>query len=164
MKPSDISQSASFNRRQFIKTSGIGLAGAAMTAGFPNIITSHAAPDDPIRIGIIGCGGRGTGAALDALKAATDSIYPEAQGYHTEDAKEGAVATAKNVSIMALADVFPDRLQRCRDQIKKVGIEVADEYCFTGFDAYKKLLAIPEINYVMLATPRTSVPSTSGPR
>lgn len=145
--------SPALNRRRFIRNSGIGLAGAAMTAGFPNIITARAAPDDPIRIGVIGCGGRGTGAALDALKAATDSIYPAAAGYHTEDAKEGAVAMAKNVSIMALADVFPDRLQRCREQIKKVGIEVAEEYCFTGFDAYQKLLAIPEINYVMLATP-----------
>jgi predicted dehydrogenase len=147
---------ASFNefvsRRKFIKKSGIGLATTAMAMHAPSIITAHAAPDDPIRIGLVGCGGRGTGAALDAVNAATNVIYPDS-GYHTEDAKEGARATAKNVEIVALADVFEDRLKACNQQLKKVGIDVPDENHFTGFDAYRELLKIPEINYVILATP-----------
>lgn len=140
------------SRRQFIKKSGIGVATTAAMMNAPFIITSHAAPDAPINIGLIGCGGRGTGAALDAVNAATNSIYPDS-GYHTENAQEGALAAAKNVNIVAMADVFEDRLQASRQQIHKVGLNVKEENCFVGFDAYKKLLAIPEINYVILATP-----------
>jgi predicted dehydrogenase len=139
------------NRRQFLKTSALAAAGtAALNAPF--VRTVHAAPDDPIRIGVIGCGGRGTGAIADALGAATDVIYPQA-GYHTEDIAANAKIIAKNVSVTALADVFPDRLKRCRDQLKALNINLGDEYCFTGFDAYRKLLAVKEINYVILATP-----------
>jgi predicted dehydrogenase len=133
--------------RKFLKTLG---ATTALVA--PQIITSHAAPDDPIRIGVIGCGGRGTGAALDALGAATNVIYPK-EGYHTEDVKEGAVAAEKGIKIVALADVFPDRLERCRAQLKKLNMELPDDHCFVGFDGYKKLLELPDVNYVILATP-----------
>jgi predicted dehydrogenase len=118
----------------------------------PNIITAHAAPDQQINIGLVGCGGRGTGAALDAVHAATNSIYPDS-GYHTENAVEGATATQENVRIVAMADALEDRLISSREQFHKVGMDVKDEYCFVGFDAYKKLLEIPEINYVILATP-----------
>ena len=142
----------SLNRRQFVKTSGLGITGATLGLHFPNIITARAKPDAPINIGVIGCGGRGTGAALDAVNAATDVIYP-ATGYHTENAAAGAKATAENIKIMALADLFADRLQNCRDQLNKVGMPVKNEFCFSGFDAYKKLLEIPEINYVILAEP-----------
>jgi predicted dehydrogenase len=140
------------NRRQFVKKSSIGIAGAAMAMHIPNIITARAKPDAPINIGVIGCGGRGTGAALDALNAATHVIYPEL-GFHTENAAEGAKATAKNINVIALADLFPDRLQNCKMQLEKVGRPVKKELCFSGFDAYKKLLEIPEINYVILAEP-----------
>ena len=142
----------SVSRRQFIKKSGIGVATTAAVINAPFIITSHAAPDDPINLGLVGCGGRGTGAALDAVNAATNSIYPES-GYHTENAQDGASAAAKNVRIVAMADVFEDRLLASKQQFQKVGIEVKKENCFIGFDAYKKLLEIPEINYVILATP-----------
>lgn len=144
--------SDSVSRRNFIKKTGIGVATTAAVFNVPYIMTAHAAPDAPINIGLIGCGGRGTGAALDAVNAATNVIYPDS-GYHTEDAKEGAKAAAANVKIMAMADVFDDRLKSSRNQLQKVGLEVKDEYCFVGFDAYKKLLEIPEINYVILATP-----------
>ena len=139
-------------RRKFVKKSGIGLAATAVAMNAPYIITAHAAPDDPIKIGLIGCGGRGTGAVLDAVNAATNVIYPDS-GYHTEDAKEGAIATAKNVEIVALADVFEDRLSACQQQLKKVGITVPKENCFTGFEGYKDVINIAEINYVILATP-----------
>src|SRR6185436_9202428 len=48
---------------------------------------------------------------------------------------------------------FPDRMASCRANLGKLGVNIPAENCFTGFDAYKKLLAIPEINYVILATP-----------
>ncbi len=144
--PSDVS------RRQFLENSSLAVAGAAATMQFPFVLTSHAAPDDPIRIGVIGCGGRGTGAVLDALGAATKVIYPQA-GYHTEDVAQSAPFEMKNIKVVALADVFADRLNTCRQQLKKLGISIGDESCFVGFDAYQKLLAVSEINYVILATP-----------
>lgn len=149
MKNSDKSN---VSRRQFIKKTGLGVATTTVAINAPFIITAHAAPDDPINIGLIGCGGRGTGATLDAVNAATNSIYPDS-GYHTENATEGSKIGAKNVQIMAMADVFEDRLLASRQQFQKVGMEVKKENCFVGFDAYKKLLEIPEINYVILATP-----------
>ena len=140
------------SRRQFIKKSGLQVAGTTMAINMPYIVTAHAAPDQQINIGLVGCGGRGTGAALDAVHAATNSIYPDS-GYHTENAIEGSKATQKNVKIVAMADVFDDRLKSSREQFQKVGMNVKDDNCFIGFDAYKKLLEIPEINYVILATP-----------
>jgi len=147
-----IDSSASVSRRRFLKHSSLAAAGTAALAQFPFVVTSHAAPDDPIRIGLIGCGGRGTGAVADALGAATDVNYPQA-GYHTENIKANATAASKNVEVIALADVFPDRLTSCRQQLQKLNMNVADERCFVGFDAYKKLLGVPEVNYVIMATP-----------
>ena len=140
------------SRRQFIKKSGIGVATTTVALNAPFIISAHAAPDEPINIGLIGCGGRGTGAALDAVNAATKVIYPDS-GYHTENAAEGTKFSAKNIQIMAMADVFEDRLVSSRHELEKVGMSVKKENCFVGFDAYQKLLEIPEINYVILATP-----------
>src|SRR5579859_5526610 len=139
-------------RRQFLKHSSLAAAGVAALSQAPFVITAHAAPDDPIRIGLIGCGGRGTGAVADALGAATDVNYPQA-GYHTENIKANASTSSKNVKVVALADVFADRLNSCREQLSKLNLTIANEMCFVGFDAYKQLLAVPEINYVILATP-----------
>jgi predicted dehydrogenase len=148
----NLDESSTVSRRQFLRNSSLAVASAAAVSNLPFIFTSHAAPDDPIRIGLIGCGGRGTGAVLDALGAATKVIYPDA-GYHTESVEEGAVVKRKDLQVVALCDVFPDRLNTCRGQLAKLGISISDEKCFTGFDGYKKLLAVPEINYVILATP-----------
>ncbi len=145
-------QDLSVSRRRFLKDSSLAAAGAAALAQVPFVITSHAAPDDPIRIGLVGCGGRGTGAAADALGAATDVNYPQA-GYHTENIKTNAAAASRNVKIVALADVFADRLNSCREQLQKLSLSIPDDRCFVGFDAYQKLLAVPEVNYVILATP-----------
>ena len=140
------------SRRHFLRHSSLALAGAAAVSQLPFAITSHAAPDDPIRIGVIGCGGRGTGAVLNALGASTNVHYPGA-GYHTEDVQKGARITTKGVQVVALADLFPDRLNRCRQNLQALGNQVEDDHCFIGFDAYQKLLAVPEVNYVILATP-----------
>ena len=137
-------------RREFLKTSSLAVAGAA-AAQFPFVRTARAAADIEIKIGLIGCGGRGTGAVLNALGAATNVIYPAA-GYHTEDAASGARPQRKNIQVLALADLFPDRIAECKSQLAKVGNNIPSERCFTGFDAYKQLLAVPEINYVILTT------------
>ena len=140
-EPTASGASPSVSRRQFLKHSSCAAAGVAALTQFPFVTTVHAAPDDPIRIGLIGCGGRGTGAVADALGAATDVNYPTA-GYHTENIAANARLSSKNVQVVALADVFPDRLNSCRDQLQKLGINIPTEACFTGFDAYKKLLAL----------------------
>jgi len=142
----------SITRRRFIENSGIGLAGAAAISAFPNVIARPVTDDLEIKVGVIGCGGRGTGAALDVIKAATKIIYPM-QGYHTEDVAEGAQAQASGIKIVALADTFQDRLEACRSQLSKVGVKVDEKNCFLGFDAYKKLLEIDEINYVLITSP-----------
>jgi len=89
------------------------------------------APDGkPLRAALIGCGDRGTGAATQFLSA-------------------GA-----NVSIIALADLFPDRMATCRQILnEKLNNEVADGNCFFGFDAYKKVLDMNDIDLVLLCTP-----------
>src|SRR5512137_61101 len=120
-------------RREFVRKSSLALGSAAVTQ-FPHVITAHAAADDPILVGLVGCGGRGTGAALNILRAKTRVIYPRT-GYHTEDAAGGARAQAQNVRVVALADLFKDRLDSCREQLKKVGMDIPEDHCFVGFDA-----------------------------
>jgi predicted dehydrogenase len=139
------------SRRQFLNRTSVAVAGAVTAAEIPFV---HAAPagGTQVRIGLIGCGGRGTGALLNALGAATNVIYP-LKGYHTEDAAKGAKAARKDIKVVALADLFEDRLVRCAKQAETVGQPVPKELCFTGFDAYRKLLAVPDVNYVILATP-----------
>lgn len=146
---SDLSQSG-LSRRDALKSSAAAVGAVVLNA--PRV---HAAGNDigqGIKIGLIGCGGRGTGAVLDAVGAARNSIYPQ-KGYHTEDVSEGAAAENKGIEVVALADAFPDRIERCRTNVARLNFNIPDERCFVGLDAYKKLLAIPEINYVVQATP-----------
>ncbi len=150
--PAPTPSQAEVSRRQFLRRSSLAAATLAATGPFPGLITAHAAPDDPIRIGLIGCGGRGTGAILDALGVTTQVVYP-ASGYHTEDVAADARVAQRNIQVTALADVFPDRLARCREQLARLQIALPDDHCFTGFDAYQKLLALGDVNYVILAQP-----------
>jgi predicted dehydrogenase len=142
------------SRRTFLQQASLGLASAAAVAQVPLV---HAGSGDgtktsEIKIGLIGCGGRGTGAVLDSLGAATKVIYPS-EGYHTEDVAEGAKIERSNIKVVALADLFEDRLERAREELGKLGIDITRTRRFTGFDAYKKLLEVADINYVILATP-----------
>jgi predicted dehydrogenase len=83
----------------------------------------------PLRAGVVGCGGRGSGAAMNFLDA------------------------GPNLSIVALADVFQDRLDELRNKLKdQKNVELEDANCFVGFDAYKRLLEV-DLDYVILATP-----------
>jgi predicted dehydrogenase len=144
--------SSNRSRRQFLRQSSLGLAAVAAGAELPRVHASSSTGPDEIRIGLIGCGGRGTGAVLDAVGAATKVIYPEL-GYHTENVAEGATIEKKGIKVTALADLFEDRLMACHQQLQKLGIEIPAKCRFTGFDAYRQLLAMPEVNYVILATP-----------
>lgn len=121
---------SSVSRREFVKVSGVvATAAAVSTASARN--WAWAGGSDTIRIGVIGCGGRGTGAATDALDS------------------------GPGTKIVALADVFRDRVQSCRDYLKenyKDRADVADDHTFTGFDCYKQLLATSGIDSVILAT------------
>ncbi len=88
------------------------------------------APDGKtLKAGLIGCGGRGTGAAIDFLNAGS------------------------NLEIVALGDVFQDKMDNCRKILKEQkNVEVADENCFIGFDSYEKVLDAG-IDVVLLCTP-----------
>ncbi len=102
----------------------------ASEAGFFN-----SSVDDTIKIALIGCGGRGTGAAMQAL------------------------LTKQNVKLVAMADVFRDRLDECYKALTentdegdvRGRVAVSEETKFIGFDAYKK--AIPLADVVILTTP-----------
>ncbi|GHU88285.1 dehydrogenase [Bacteroidia bacterium] len=88
------------------------------------------APDGKLlKAALVGCGDRGTGAATQFLKS------------------------GPNVSIIALADVLKDRQDRCREVLKEKGNEIPDANCFIGFDSYKKVLEMPDIDVVLLCTP-----------
>ena len=88
------------------------------------------APDGkPLKAGLIGCGGRGTGAAMDFLDA------------------------GPNLQIVALADVFQDKLDSCREILKKErNVDIPDENCFIGFDSYEKVID-SGVDVVLLCTP-----------
>ncbi len=139
------------SRRNFLQASAVAGA-AAITALRAPYVHAASSDDFQVKIGVIGCGGRGTGALLDAIGAGTKVIYPS-DTYHTEDVEEGAKATNKNIQVIALADLFENRMDDCHRNLKKVGFNVPKERQFLGIDADEKLLAIPEINYVILATP-----------
>ncbi|MEX1055282.1 MAG: Gfo/Idh/MocA family oxidoreductase [Rhodothermales bacterium] len=122
------SKQVEVSRRDFIKTSA---AAAGATILMPAGNFAYAAGSDLLRVGVVGCGGRGTGAAVDAVSA------------------------AEGVEIYAMGDLFEDRLDESRDQLKEhIGdrFNVADERTFTGFDNYKQVID-SGIDYVILATP-----------
>lgn len=88
------------------------------------------APDGkPLKAALIGCGDRGTGAALQFLGA------------------------GPNVSIVAMVDVLKDRMDSSRKTLKEHGNDVPDNMCFLGFDEYKKVMAMSDIDVVLLCTP-----------
>lgn len=115
-------------RRDFVGTT-LMAAGAAMIPGAALAATRRAA-EPVIRVGVIGCGGRGIGAAMNLLEA------------------------SPVVHVVALADVFEDRIKTGREHLASRGerSSVAEHRCFTGFDAYEKLLREP-VDLVVLATP-----------
>lgn len=124
------------SRRDFLMGSAT-VTAAALASRFPAIPGAYAAAGGTIRVGVIGCGGRGGGAAEQIVRA------------------------APGVQITALGDLFGDRLSGLRgrlnglrDRLQELGdvCKVTDDTCFTGFDAYQKVIAGP-VDLVILATP-----------
>jgi predicted dehydrogenase len=106
------------SRRHFLETSAA-VAGGALTGSLAIERSAHAAGSDEMKIGLIGCGGRGSGAVVSALEVNSAA------------------------KLTALADAFADRAQRARQNLKaKLGDRgaVDDDHVFDGFDAYQKLL------------------------
>jgi predicted dehydrogenase len=119
-----------FTRRQFLKSSS--LAVVAGTVARESVTRGAISPGETLRIGLVGCGGRGTGAAAQALAA--DS----------------------NVKLAAMGDAFEDRLQSSLETLKKQAaiaqkIDVPEARRFVGLDAYQKV--IEQSDVVLLATP-----------
>ena len=105
------------SRRDFLKSSAV-LAGAL--AGAP----VHAAGSDVIRVGVVGSGGRGTAAAINAMNADT------------------------GVRIVAMADMRLDRMQETRSKLKvEKGdqVDLNDDHMFTGFDAYRNVIEVSDV-------------------
>jgi predicted dehydrogenase len=114
------------SRRSFLKTT----AGLSTAAFLPDVFAAHPGGSDELRVGVIGCGGRGTGAAANCLDA------------------------DPSVRIVALGDLFKDKLDSSRAHLAKRGerAQVPPERCFTGFDAYQQVLAAG-VDAVILAAP-----------
>jgi myo-inositol 2-dehydrogenase/D-chiro-inositol 1-dehydrogenase len=124
-------ESSAVTRREFIRSAAAAAAAAGVASNIEPLVGAHAAGSDEIRVGLVGCGGRGSGAALNVLQA------------------------APGVRIVALADAYRDRLDECRKTLVEknaANATVQDDRCFVGLDAYKQLLTT-DVNYVILATP-----------
>src|SRR5437762_9587436 len=123
----------STSRRRFLRTSTTAALGSVFAANLNLSQKTLAATSETLRVGLIGCGGRGTGAANQAMNA------------------------DKNVILTAMADVFDDQLQRSLVTLKKDEeirdkIKVNPSHCFVGLDAYQKVLD-SGVDLVILATP-----------
>ncbi len=129
----------SLNRRKFVKSGVAAVVGTTLASQFPVNSNAFYGVDDTIKIGVIGCGGRGTGAALQALQAAS------------------------NTKLVAMADAFPDRIdesyqnmtnpeeldEEMMDVISRIDVPVGHR--FDGFDGYKEVIAMSDV--IILATP-----------
>ena len=127
------------NRRDFMKQSSL-LAGGLIAAPLLSNANFYSGASDVIKVALIGCGGRGTGAATQAL------------------------LSKQNIKIVAMADAFRDRIDRSYKELTaddmsdygikgnfKAMIDVPEERKFVGFDGYLK--AIPLADVVILTTP-----------
>src|SRR5258706_7746406 len=114
-----ISDTRAFTRRRFLKTSSLAIIGG--TVAREGAAQVGISPGETLRIGLIGCGGRGTGAAAQAL------------------------AADPNVKLAALGDAFEDRLHGSLETLKKQAavaqkIDVPETRCFFGLDAFQKVI------------------------
>ena len=129
------------NRRSFITKTTLGTLGAAtILTGCSDPrkkstekqlppLPGQAPEGKPLKAGLIGCGGRGTGAAINFLEA------------------------GPGLEITALGDVFQDKLDSCREKLKKAkNVEIPDENCFLGFNSFEKVID-SGVDVVLLCTP-----------
>jgi predicted dehydrogenase len=116
-----VAAAAKANRRQFLQKSSAATVGAAMLGPLLVPRNVHAAQNEVLKVGLIGAGGRGTGAAADAL--------------HADPATE----------LTAIGDTFIDQAQRSRKNLLRSEaiserVKVDDDHLFVGFDAYKQVI------------------------
>src|SRR5262245_7652383 len=138
MENQSMSQNASdlaaTNRREFLKSSSLAAVGAGVLGSLGSLPGAFAASDDTIKVGLIGCGGRGTGAASQAL------------------------STKGNVRLVAMGDAFPWQLENSYNGLKQAladkpdRLAVTDDRKFVGLDAYQKVINAG-VDLVILATP-----------
>ncbi len=119
------------NRRKFLKNSAA-VTGGLIVNSLPIDASAYVAGKDEIKVALVGCGGRGTGAAYQAMNA------------------------NEKVRLVAMADAFEDRLLESLANLKKVHeatgrLTVKKEHQFVGFDAYKKAIDLADV--VILTTP-----------
>lgn len=135
MKKTTAQSATRSSRRTFLKTSS--MAALASPMAFAQNATQADTPkpskDDTLKVGLVGCGGRGTGAASQAL------------------------STSDNVVLTALADVFEDRVKNSLRRLKankKFGarVKVPDSACFSGLDGFQKVID-SDVDVVLLCTP-----------
>jgi predicted dehydrogenase len=129
------------SRRDFVKQSGLAASGLILSPWAANAFAGQSLVGDTLKVAIIGCGGRGTGAITQAL------------------------STKENIKLVAMADVFRDRLDDCYNNLMKSRakdasakaipisqkVDVPEAHKFVGFDAYKKAMALADV--VILTTP-----------
>lgn len=119
------------SRRKFLTQSSTAALGGIVAAHLPFSKTTHAANADTLKVGLVGCGGRGTGAASQALNA------------------------DKNVILTAMGDAFSDKLDRSLTSLQRGApdrVKVDPDNRFVGLDAYQKVLN-SGVDLVILATP-----------
>lgn len=115
-------------RRGFLKTTA---AGALALSPLTIARGAHAAGDETIRIGMIGCGGRCTGAAAQSLLA------------------------GPYVKLVAMCDLFEDRVQAARNNLRREAkdqVQVDDDHCFVGFDGYQKVIDSADVVLIACAS------------
>lgn len=133
------SSAKQLNRRDFLKTSSVAASAAALgvgcrgtgkqaalatTAAVAIEKSAHAAGSDILKIGMIGCGGRNSGAAVEALTA------------------------DPGTRLVAMCDIFVDRVRGKRDEIKRAKgeqVSVDDAHCFAGFDGYRSVIEASDV-------------------
>src|SRR6266850_6446986 len=129
-QPVDSASKSNLSRRQFLKNTSAAVAGTSVLAGLSIERSAFAAGSDTLKIALVGCGGRGSGAAGQAL------------------------STEGSVKLVAMADAFKDRLEDSLANLKEhhqEKVDVPSEHQFVGFDAYKQAIALADV--VILATP-----------
>jgi predicted dehydrogenase len=118
-------------RRAFIKKGSAAIAGSTVLPSLPVDLSAYVSGSDQIRVGLIGCGNRGAGAAVQALQA------------------------SKSVKLVAMGDTFRDRLDKSYlailDNVDGAQVDVPEENKFVGFEAYKKVIELSDA--VLLVTP-----------
>ena len=129
--PEKTVNSTESTRRDFLKKSAASVAAGSLASCLIVPQHAYAQGDDTLRVGLIGCGGRGTGAAVQALTA------------------------DERTKLVAMGDAFADRLDGSLQSLQKTGVAkqvaVDEDHRFVGFDAYQKV--IDSVDVVLMATP-----------